>query len=60
MRPDPSLKTLINLLRAVAQGSTLLRVMMIGLVWLGVADPPRILFGHCCAFATNAAVVVAI
>jgi diguanylate cyclase (GGDEF)-like protein len=36
MRPDTSVKTILNWLRAVAQGSTLLCVMMIGLVWLGV------------------------
>jgi diguanylate cyclase (GGDEF)-like protein len=36
MRLNTSLKTVTNLLRAVAQGSTLLCVMMIGLVWLGV------------------------
>jgi diguanylate cyclase (GGDEF)-like protein len=36
MRPDTSLKTILSWLRALAQGSTLLCVMMIALVWLGV------------------------
>jgi diguanylate cyclase (GGDEF)-like protein/PAS domain S-box-containing protein len=36
MRPDTSLKTGLSWLRAMAQGSTLLCVMMIALVWLGV------------------------
>jgi diguanylate cyclase (GGDEF)-like protein len=36
MRPETSFKTGLSWLRAAAQGSTLLCVMMIALVWLGV------------------------
>src|SRR5882672_10695139 len=36
MRPNASIETAVRWLRAVAQGSTLLSVMMIVLVWVGV------------------------
>jgi diguanylate cyclase (GGDEF)-like protein/PAS domain S-box-containing protein len=36
MRPNTSIETAVRWLRAVAQGSTLLSVMMIALVWIGV------------------------
>jgi hypothetical protein len=45
MRPDTSLKTIVSWLRALAQGSTLLCVMMIALVWLGVDFHLKVEYG---------------
>jgi diguanylate cyclase (GGDEF)-like protein len=45
MRPDTWLQTVLSWLRAVAQGSTLLCVMMIALVWLGVDFHLKVEYG---------------